>query len=71
MKSPATSVQGVWVRFINIAAIHGFEESSGRHFLVMELATGETLADRIMRGPIPVGEANDAFPGLPRKSQEV
>jgi hypothetical protein len=45
MKSPATSVQGVWVRFINIAAIHGFEESGGRHFLVMELAPGKTLAD--------------------------
>jgi serine/threonine protein kinase len=57
MKSPATSVQGVWVRFINIAAIHGFEESGGRHFLVMELAPGKTLADRIIRGPIPVDEA--------------
>src|SRR6188474_648691 len=42
----------------NIAAIHGFEESGGRHFLVMELAAGATLADRIMRrGPIPVDEA--------------
>jgi len=41
----------------NIAAIHGFEESGGRHFLVMELAAGETLADQIMRGPIPVDEA--------------
>jgi len=29
----------------NIAAIHGFEESGGRHFLVMELAPGKTLAD--------------------------
>ena len=30
----------------NIAAIHGFEESDGPHFLVLELAEGETLADR-------------------------
>ena len=31
----------------NIAAIHGLEESGGRKFLVMELVSGETLADRI------------------------
>src|SRR5215510_6977583 len=37
----------------NIAAIYGLEETGGRHFLVMELVSGETLADRIARGPIP------------------
>jgi eukaryotic-like serine/threonine-protein kinase len=41
----------------NIAAIHGLEESGGRSLLVMELVEGETLADRISRGPIPVDEA--------------
>jgi serine/threonine-protein kinase len=41
----------------NIAAIYGIEEAGGRKFLVMELATGETLAERIKRGPIPVDEA--------------
>jgi serine/threonine protein kinase len=41
----------------NIAAIHGLEESGGRSLLVMELVEGETLADRIARGPIPVDEA--------------
>ncbi|MCM2314124.1 MAG: serine/threonine-protein kinase [Thermoanaerobaculia bacterium] len=41
----------------NVAAIHGFEDVSGRKFLVMELAHGETLADRIRRGPLPVEEA--------------
>jgi serine/threonine protein kinase len=40
----------------NIAAIHGLEEAAGRHFLVMELVPGETLAERIQRGPIPVDE---------------
>ena len=40
-----------------IAAIHGLEESKGIHYLVLELVPGETLADRIARGPIPVEEA--------------
>jgi serine/threonine protein kinase len=41
----------------NIAAIHGVEEIDTRHFLVMELVSGETLADRIKRGAIPIEEA--------------
>ena len=31
----------------HIAALFGMEESSGRHFLVMELVEGDTLAERI------------------------
>jgi serine/threonine-protein kinase len=47
----------------NIAGIYGLEESGGRRFLVMELIPGETLAERIQRGPIPVrGE----FPPRPQ-----
>src|SRR5215510_11523191 len=38
----------------NIAAIYDFEESNGLRFLVLELVEGETLADRLRRGPIPV-----------------
>ena len=41
----------------NIATIHGLEESNGDRFIVMELVAGETLADRIARGPIPLDEA--------------
>jgi eukaryotic-like serine/threonine-protein kinase len=41
----------------NIAAIYGVEETNNRHFLVMELVSGETLADRIKRGAIPIDEA--------------
>src|SRR5215467_8081089 len=41
----------------SIAAIYGLEMIGGRHFLVMELALGETVAERIRRGPIPLEEA--------------
>ena len=41
----------------NIATIHGLEEAGGTQFLVMELVEGDTLADRIKKGPIPVEES--------------
>jgi serine/threonine-protein kinase len=41
----------------NIAAIYDVQEAEGSRFLVLELVEGETLADRIQRGPIPVNEA--------------
>ena len=41
----------------NIAAIYGVEQSGSTHYLVLELVPGETLAERIARGPIPVDEA--------------
>jgi serine/threonine protein kinase len=43
----------------NIASIYDVEEANGSRFLVLELVEGETLADRIARGPIPVEEALD------------
>src|SRR5579864_2451416 len=41
----------------NIAAIYGVEESDGVRALVMELVEGETLAERIAAGPVPIPEA--------------
>ena len=41
----------------NIAQIHGLQSSGAVTAIVMELVAGETLADRIARGPIAVNEA--------------
>src|SRR5262249_47049090 len=41
----------------HIAAIHGLEEAEGSPFLVLELVDGESLADRLKRGPIPAADA--------------
>jgi serine/threonine protein kinase len=41
----------------HIAAIYGLEQSGDCKFLILELAGGETLADRLKRGAIPVDEA--------------
>jgi serine/threonine protein kinase len=41
----------------HIAAIHGLEESEGISAIVLELVEGDTLADRIARGAIPLAEA--------------
>ena len=41
----------------NIAAIHELEEADGVRFLSLELVEGETLAEKVAKGPIPVEEA--------------
>ena len=41
----------------NIAAIYGLEEAEGVRFLSLELVEGETLAERVAKGPLPVEEA--------------
>ncbi len=43
----------------NIASIYGLEEAEGKRFLVLELVEGETLAQRIAKGPLPVDETLD------------
>jgi serine/threonine-protein kinase len=41
----------------NIAAIYDLAEADGTKFLVLELVEGDTLADRVERGAVPVDEA--------------
>lgn len=41
----------------NIAGIHSLEEARGARFLVLELVKGETLAEKLKRGPVSIEEA--------------
>src|SRR5262245_32110754 len=41
----------------HIATIYHIEQADESQLLVLELVEGETIADRIVRGPIPVDEA--------------
>jgi serine/threonine protein kinase len=43
----------------NIATIYGLEQTDGKRFLAMEFVEGETLAQRIVKGPLPVDETRD------------
>ena len=41
----------------HIGAIYGFEQSDDVRALVLELVDGDTLADRMARGPVPLKDA--------------
>jgi len=41
----------------HIGTIYGVEESDGTRALVLALVEGETLAERVARGALPMGEA--------------
>jgi serine/threonine-protein kinase len=43
----------------DIAAIYGVEEAEGKRFLVLELVEGETLAERLSRGALPLEDTLD------------
>ena len=45
----------------NIASIFELQEADGVRFLVMQLVEGQTLADRIAAGPIPIDETLPFF----------
>jgi Tol biopolymer transport system component len=41
----------------HVAAIHGIEEAEGQRLLVLECVEGETLAERLATGPLPLEDA--------------
>lgn len=41
----------------NIASIHGLEVAGGQRYLVLEYVEGQTLAQRLSHGALPMGEA--------------
>jgi len=41
----------------NIAAIYGVEDNGAQPALILELVDGETLADRVARGPVSINDA--------------
>src|SRR5262245_34208064 len=43
----------------NIASIYDLQEANESRFLIMELVEGETLTERIARGPLPIEEGLD------------
>ncbi|MBU6173446.1 MAG: protein kinase, partial [Planctomycetes bacterium] len=40
-----------------IGSIYGLEEHNGHQYLILEYIEGETLADRLSHGPIPLDES--------------
>jgi serine/threonine protein kinase/tetratricopeptide (TPR) repeat protein len=40
----------------NICTVHAIDQHDGQHFIAMELLEGETLAERIRKGPIELGQ---------------
>ena len=53
----------------NIAAIYGLEKTDGSPFLVMELVEGETLAQRIAKGPVASGRSPRSLPPDRRRAR--
>ena len=50
----------------NVGAIYDFRHEDNTHFLVMQLVEGETLADKIGRGPMSLRDALPIFVQIAR-----
>lgn len=50
----------------NVAGLYDFQESEGMHYLVMELVDGESLEDRLLRGPLSLDDALPIFAQVAR-----
>ncbi len=50
----------------NVAAIYGLESQESNPFLVMELVDGETLQEKISKGPLPLEDIKDVFVQIAR-----
>jgi len=50
----------------NVAAIYGVEEQNGSVLLILEYVAGDTLADRINSGPLPIDESLELAVGIAR-----
>jgi eukaryotic-like serine/threonine-protein kinase len=48
----------------NIAGIYGIEEADTKRYLILELIQGQTLAERIASGPLPLDEAVEVATGI-------
>ncbi len=48
----------------NLAGIHGVEEQDGAKYLVLEYVEGESLADRLDRGPLAIDDAVELAIGI-------
>jgi serine/threonine protein kinase len=53
----------------NVAGFHSVEEHAGARYLVLEYVDGETLADRLNRGVLPVDEALEIAAGVSAQTQ--
>ena len=53
----------------NIASIYGLEQADGKPFLVLELVEGQTLADRLKKGRIPLDETLESAARSPKDSK--
>jgi len=55
----------------NIAAIYDLQEANETRFLVLELVEGETLAERLERGRIPVEETLELRSTFVKRSKQL